>query len=435
MVTKYFGGLWRHQDFRNLWAGQTTSMLASSITAVAIPIIASISLSASVVEMGFLSATAYLPYLLASLFIGVWLDRSQKRPIIIGADLFRAAALLVIPIAWWQGFISIPLLIVVNLLVGLCSVVADNGNDSILPVVLDRSDLVEGNSKLEVSRSASTIAGKALGGAVVQAFSVPIAVLFNSVFFALSTFFTFRIRTREAKPERTEEQRVWSDIAEGGRFVLGNRTIRVLVLATMIANFFALGREPIYLIFVTRTLELSPIWIGLIFAADGVGALIGALVSKSISRALPLGRLLVLTSALVGVVSLLVPLASVLPVPLAVAVLIIAGMLDSALIIVCNVNLRSYRSSITPDSMQGRMAASIRMAVIGVGPIGALAGGYLGAWLGTTPALVIISLGIISAAAPIAFSHIRHVQAIPAEAPPEVEIVDDQNAPGGVMKQ
>jgi MFS family permease len=413
-VRTILGGLWQHRDFRNLWAGQTASMLGSNMTAVAMPIIASITLHASIFQMGLLSASAYLPYLFVSLFVGAWLDRRTKRPIIILADLLRAVILLIVPIAWWQGFLGMPLLIAVSLLIGMCSVVADIGSQSILPVVVGRGDLVEGNSKLEVSRSASNIGGNALGGALLQALGVGLSLVINSVLFIVSTVFTFLIRSPEPRPERTQ-RRLWGDIADGARFVVQHRTIRVLVLATLIANFFALAKEPIYLLFITRTLGLAPAYVGLVLASAGVGALIGALLAKRVSRAIPLGWLLVTTSAGIGVVNLLTPVATIVPTVFAVVLLVVTHVLDAALVIISNVNLRSYRSAVTPDNMQARMNASIRMIVVGIAPIGGIVGGIVGGVLGITPALIVTSIGVLAAALPIAFSHIRHVTAIPDE--------------------
>ncbi|MFE3629707.1 MFS transporter [Streptomyces goshikiensis] len=425
-------GLWRHRDFRNLWLGQTSSMFAAHMVAVIFPLLASVSLNASLFEMGLLSAAGYVPYIGVSLFAGVWLDRKPKRAIIVLCDIARALLLLAIPIAWWLDLLSVPTLLVVALLVGCFSVVADVGSASILPALVERDDLIEGNSKLELSASSASIAGSALGGGIFQLLAGPVSMLINTVLFALSAFFTALIRGErkgtqgaqgaEGSEEGAEEgaeagQSIWRDMADGVAFVTGHVTVRTLVLTTLIINFFMAIAEPVALVFVTRTLDIPPYTVGLILAASGAGALVGAVIAAPMSRLLPLGRLLVLTATLTGVASLLTPLATLVPAPAAVALMVAMYVLDAAMIVVYNINVRSYRSAITPDEMQGRMNATNRMAGMGVMPIGAVLGGLLGTAVGTLPALVLASLGTLIAPLVLACSHVRTVKRVPDPQP------------------
>ncbi|MBP0938135.1 MFS transporter [Streptomyces goshikiensis] len=424
-------GLWRHRDFRNLWLGQTSSMFAAHMVAVIFPLLASVSLNASLFEMGLLSAAGYVPYIGVSLFAGVWLDRKPKRAIIVLCDIARALLLLAIPIAWWLDLLSVPTLLVVALLVGCFSVVADVGSASILPALVERDDLIEGNSKLELSASSASIAGSALGGGIFQLLAGPVSMLINTVLFALSAFFTALIRGErkgaegsdgtqgaEGSEEGAEAgQSIWRDMADGVAFVTGHVTVRTLVLTTLIINFFMAIAEPVALVFVTRTLDIPPYTVGLILAASGAGALVGAVIAAPMSRLLPLGRLLVLTATLTGVASLLTPLATLVPAPAAVALMVAMYVLDAAMIVVYNINVRSYRSAITPDEMQGRMNATNRMAGMGVMPIGAVLGGLLGTAVGTLPALVLASLGTLIAPLVLACSHVRTVKRVPVPQP------------------
>ncbi|KAA2254660.1 MFS transporter [Solihabitans fulvus] len=403
-------------------------MLGANISEVAIPIIASIMLSASLFQMGLLGAVAYLPYLFMSLFAGAWLDRKPKRPFLIVADVTRGVLLLLIPFAWWQHMLTIPLLLVITVLVGFCSVVSDIAGSSILPSLVERTELVDANSKLELSSSVSNIGGNAIGGAIVQALTAPFAMMFNAVLYVVSGLFTALIKKKEPTPEATDEERsIWRDIAEGAAFVVNNVTIRTLTLATLVANFFAMALEPVFLVYITRTLHLAPFYIGLVLSSSGLGAFVGALIAGPLSRRIPLGKLLVLTSIVVGLASLLTPLATFMPTLIAVILLVAMHIIDAAAIIVCNINLRSYRTSITPDNMQGRMTASIRTVVMGMSPLGAIFGGLLGGWVGIQFALIITALGILSAAGVIGFSRIRKVVR-PAESPePDGPSEDDSD--------
>ncbi|WP_440900098.1 MFS transporter [Actinosynnema sp.] len=405
-------GLLRRANFRNLWLGQTLSMFGAEITAGVIPLLAALTLDATVLQMGVLSAVTFLPYVLISLFVGVWLDRLPKRRVIVGADLARGLLLLLIPLAS-----------VLGLLVGVGTVVADIGGAAILPGVVDRADLVDGNGKLEISSNASRMAGEAVGGALVQVLTAPFALLFNTASSLASALFTLRVRVREEDVEPDDELEdatragFWGEIGEGLRFVFGNPVVRTLAITALLFNLFTFFIEPVFLIFITRTLGLEPIYIGLILSSSGVGGVVGALVSGRVSRRLPLGRLLVLTQWLAGGASLLIPVATLVPKPAAVVLIVVMHFVDAVMVIVYNVNQRSYRSAVTPDHLQGRMNAAIRMIVMGVCPVGALLGGVVGDVLSATTALVIGSIGILSSGAYIACTRIRHVREVPTAAP------------------
>ncbi|WP_066361787.1 MFS transporter [Herbidospora mongoliensis] len=412
-------GLWRQPDFRNLWLGQTSSMFAANMIAVMLPLLATQLLDASVFEVGVLAAAGHLPYLLISLFAGVWLDRRPKRPTVALADALRAVLLVAIPVGWWQEWLSVPLLAALAFLIGVCSVVSDIGSASLLPFLVDRDDLIEGNSKLELSASASSIGGHAIAGAAFQFLTGPVAMVVNSVLFALSALFTGLIRKKEEPAEVEEGQSIWTDMAEGIRFVIGHVTVRTLILATLIVNFFTALAEPASLTFVTKTLGIAPVWVGVIFASSGAGALLGAMLAGPISARLPLGRLLILTSAVAALASLLTPLATFMPVPVAVALLVVMYTVDAAVIVVYNINVRAYRAAITPDAYQGRMNAAARMAVLSLVPVGVLLGGGLGMLVGVPWALALASLGMFLSTVVLAASHIRRVERIPDLEPRE----------------
>lgn len=421
------GSLFRQANFRNLWFGQTLSLFAAEITAGVIPLLAALTLNASVLEMGVLSAVSFLPYLVISLFAGVWLDRLPKRPVIVAADLARGVLLLLVPLAAVLDLLSMPFLLVIAVLIGIGTVIADIGSASFLPSVVGRRDLVDGNGKLEISNNASRMAGEAVGGVLVQVLTAPFALLFNTVAYAASAVFTQRIRVDpDAPPEDDDDDEeqpdarkpdFWREVGEGLRFVFGNPIVRTLAITALLFNLFTFFIEPVFLIFITRTLGLEPIYIGLILSSSGVGGVVGAMISGWVSRKLPLGTLLVVTQWLAGGASLLIPVATLVPKPAAVVLIIVMHFVDAVMVIVYNVNQRSYRSAVTPDALQGRMNASIRMIVMGVCPLGALLGGVVGNVLSATTALIIGSLGILSSGVYIAFTRIRSVKEIPTEQP------------------
>src|SRR5438874_7367780 len=272
-------GLWRHPEFVKLWTGQTISRFGSEISQLAIPLAAALVLDASPAQMGLLSAFEFAPFLLLSLFAGVWVDRVRRRPVLIVADIGRAVILGSIPVAAVLGVLRIEQLYVVGLLTGVLTVFFDVAYQAYLPVLVSREHLVEGNSKLEVSRSVAQIAGPGVAGALVQVVSAPIAVVVDALSFVASVISLLFIHAPEPAPVRRPGAAgsMWSELREGLGVVLGNPLLRSIAACTGMSNLFSNAWAAVYVLYLTRELGLPPAIIGLIFAVSGPGALLGAL--------------------------------------------------------------------------------------------------------------------------------------------------------------
>ena len=112
-----------------------------------------------------LGMVEFLPFLLFSLPAGVWVDRLRRKPILVFADVLRAAALVSVPVAYWLDGLTIWQLYVVGFVVGVGTVFFDVAYQSYLPTLVKRDELSDGNSKLEISRSAAQLGGPGLAGA------------------------------------------------------------------------------------------------------------------------------------------------------------------------------------------------------------------------------------------------------------------------------
>ncbi len=149
--------LFRHRDFLNLWSAETISQFGTQVTLLALPLIAANILQVTPFEFGLLATIEFLPFVLISLPAGVWVDRMRRRPILIVGDLGRGLSLLSIPIAYELGVLTIWQLYVVGFVNGCLTVFFDVAYQSYLPSLVERDQLIDGNSKLETSRSAAQI--------------------------------------------------------------------------------------------------------------------------------------------------------------------------------------------------------------------------------------------------------------------------------------
>ena len=144
----------------------------------------------------------FLPFMLFALPAGVWVDRLRRRPILIAGDAARAVLLAYIPIAWALGILDIWQLMVLQFVIGIFTVFFDVAYQSYLPSLVDRDQLVEGNSKLQTTVSAAQIGGPGLAGVLIGVLTAPYAIALDAVSFVVSTLFMIPIRAQETLPER-----------------------------------------------------------------------------------------------------------------------------------------------------------------------------------------------------------------------------------------
>ena len=256
------GGLWRHGDFLKLWSAETISEFGTQMCQLALPLVAILVLDASAFQVAALGTIEFLPFILFSLPAGVWVDRLAAAADPHHGDFGRAVIYATIPIAYVADILTLGQLYVVGFLVGIFTVFFDVAYQSYLPALVDRSQIIEGNSKFEISRSAAQLGGPGLGGALVQIFTAPYAVLVDAVSFLASGLFILGIRKPEPRPEPAvvdgRRPSIWSELKEGLRFVLGNPNLRAQAGCTATSNFFGSVMFAILLVFAVRELELSP---------------------------------------------------------------------------------------------------------------------------------------------------------------------------------
>jgi MFS family permease len=424
------GGLWLHRDFRSLWAAETISVIGSQISGLALPLVAVIVLEASAFEVALLGVIEFAPFILISLPAGVWVDRLRRKPILVGADLGRGILLASVPVAYWLDVLTIWQLYVVGFCVGILTVFFDVSYQSYLPSLVARDQLVEGNSKLEISRSAAQLAGPALAGVLVEAIRAPGAVLLDAVSFFFSAVFLFRIRTQERAPTREEREAgpgMKEEIKEGLRWVLGNKYLRWIAASTATFNFFANIIFSIYLVYAVRVLEIRPGVIGLVFALGSIGYLAGAVFANRLSRRFGVGPTIIGGAA--GSISLL--LLAVAPASNPIPFLVVAQAISSMGIPIYNITQLSFRQAITPERLQGRMNSVMRFIVWGVMPLGALLGGALATWFGLRSAIWVGAIGMSLAVLPVLLSPVRTLREMPQ--PVDEPLPSEAEAAGGIV--
>jgi MFS family permease len=398
------GGLWLHHDFRSLWAAETISQFGTQVTLLALPLVAIVTLEESAFRVALLTTAEFLPFLLFTLPAGVWVDRLRRRPILVLANLGRALALVSVPLAHWLDVLTIWQLYAVGFTVGVGTVFFDLAYMSYLPRLVARANLVEGNAKLETSRSAAQVGGPGLGGLLVSALTAPVAIAVDAVSYLASAFLMGRIRTDEGIPPREERRSIRAELGEGLGYVFRHPYQRGIVGAVAISNFFGQLVFAILLVFTVRELGLTAAAIGVIISLGSVGTLVAAVTARQIGDLLGVGKTVLLAAFLFGPGTLLIAFAPVeyaeLFIVAAIAIVGYGGTLF-------NVTMISLVQAITPDRILGRANASRRFVVWGVIPLGGVVAGVLAESIGLRETMVVGSLGAILAVIPILASPIR----------------------------
>lgn len=404
------GSILRNHDFRFLFYSTTLSQLGQQVSMLALPLVAVVSLAATELEVGVLSALSTVAFLLVGLPAGVWVDRRPYRQVLISSDLIRAAVLLTVPVAWWMGVLTLWHLYAVAFVIGIFSVFFDVAYQSYLPRLVGRDRLVEGNAKLETVHSVAQLGGPAAAGQLIAWLTAPFALALDAAAMGLSALFVGCMRHRQPKPEPVAGARLLPEIAEGLRFVLGNPLLRSIAASTAFFNLAFSAYMTMLVFYLPRDLGLRPDQIGLVFSVLGVGGLLGALLTRRLTLWLGEGPVIWLSMAATAPFAFLMPAAGS---PWAMW-LGAAGLAVLSLgTVVYNVTQVSFRQRLTPDRMLGRMNATMRFLVWGTQPVGALLGGVLGQFYGAGTALWIAAGAACLAFLPAALSPLRKMRELP----------------------
>ncbi|MEK6284941.1 MAG: MFS transporter [Acidobacteriota bacterium] len=408
-----FTGLWRHGAFMRLWTGQTLSVFGSLIGSTAMGFTAILVLHATPFQLGLLSAARLAPGFLTGLIAGAWVDRLRRRPILIVADIGRAALLATIPLAAVLGHLRIEQLYIITFLVSILTIFFDVAYQSYLPSLIGRKDLIEGNSKLSASASVAEVSGFGLAGWLVQIFTAPITILIDAISFLASAVCVSLIRVPEQAAVSDAQPNMRREIAEGLHAVWSHPLLRATAACMLTQEFFGGMYGTLVVLYMARDLGFAPGVLGTIWAVGGISSLIGAMVTASATRRFGIGPAMIVGLLVMGTAMFFIPLAQGATLTAAVLLLIqqIGG--DGAATIY-QINQVSLRQAITPERLLGRVNASAHFLGLGGTLAGSLLGGLLGEMIGVRMTLFLGAFGTVLSALWLVLSPVRELRAAPA---------------------
>jgi predicted MFS family arabinose efflux permease len=409
--------LWRHRDFLKLWAGQTISLLGTQVTGLALALTAAIVLQATPAEMGLIGTLNVLPFVLFGFPAGVWVDRVQRRWVLIGTDLARAGLLATVPVAAAAGRLNIPQLYLVSFGMGSLSVLFRVAYASYLPSLVNQADLADGNAKLALAEAIARVGGPSIAGVLVQVLTAPIAIVVDCISYVLSAGSLLSIGARERTADRIGASSLRGQIGQGLRAVFRHNLLRPLFLATTLGNAAdgLASQSGTVVLFLTRELRLEAATVGGVIAGLGIGGLIGAALAGPLRHSVGLGATILGCLALwsVGYGGMaFTPPATIAP---GVAAVLLGAL--GAINPIAGANISTIRQVVTPAAVLGRVTAVSTVGSAVAITLGSLLGGMVGDTLGVRATLFISGFLPLLGLASVALSPVRDVRAVDALAP------------------
>ena len=402
------------RDVRILMAAQSASTFGSFITRAALPLLAIIGLGISAEEAAIIAGVDLIAATMASQIAGVWIDRLPRRPVMIAADLLRALLLASIPLAaFMTGGVSLLHLILVSAASGACSTAFDIAERSYLAGLVPTPDLRSVLAKVLGIRGAAEFFGFGAAGLLVGSIGGPAAIGVDALTYVASALLLTALRVREPRlPKATTRQSFLVEAEEGLRRTWAIPILRPLIASSAaIGIYFGLFRSA-YMIYVVRTLGLSPEVVGFIIASGGIASFAGGLLTERISLALGTGRAISVSLVIVGIGLALVPLAPGASLT-GIVLLVAHQFLSDGFETVWEANQGAIRGRVLPDALQGRANAAFEGVSLLGRLTGIVAGGLIGgSAAGSGAALYLGAAASIAAGVVIGLTKLGRVQKI-----------------------
>lgn len=362
-------------NYVRIWCAATVSNLGDGVTLAALPLLAA-SLTRSPTSIALVSLAGTLPWLLFALLSGALADRLDRKRTMVMVDAFRMLVLGGLAVVVLMGSETIVLLAVVAFTLGSAETLFDNAAQSILPNVVHTDALEVANGRVY---AAEIVSNQFIGpplGAFLFAATAAAPFLVDAGSFGTAALVVLGLRgsfrpVRDEDALDTPRPSIWTDIAEGLRWLRHHHLLRSLAVVLGVINLVDAAAVAVFVLYALEVLGLSKQGYGVLLTAGGVGALVGSLAVRSLSTKVGPGTFLVIAVFAIGIATLL-PAIWTSPIAAGIS---IATM--GAISVGWNVVTVSLRQAIVPDALLGRVNGAYRLVGLGFMPIGALLGGLL----------------------------------------------------------
>jgi MFS family permease len=398
--------LWRNHDFMLLWSGQTVSLIGTNASAIAFPLLA-LALTHSPFQAGLVGMMRGLPFLVLSLPAGALIDRWNRKRIMILCDSARALAFGAIPAAAWSGHLSLPLLYSTALVEGIGFSFFNLAQTAALPRVVPTTQLPAAVAQNQMSLSIGPLIGPPLAGFLYQ-LGRSLPFLADASSYAVSVFSLLFIQQKFQEERPTEQRSLWTEVAQGMRWLWQQPLIRFMALLTGGIFLTYTASTLVVIVLAKQELHASASAIGATLGVAASGGIVGALLGRKLQQHLSFGQ------AIIGVCWLVTLLWTLLAFAPNLLVVCILGTAFFLILPTYDIVQFSYRLALIPDELQGRVNSIFRLFSMGGMPLGQAAVGALLQWLGPRPTILVEGawMALFALAASVS-SQVRHAPPLP----------------------
>ncbi|MFF9167268.1 MFS transporter [Streptomyces sp. NPDC014776] len=271
------------RPFAWLWTAYAVSAYGSGLGFGALPLIAVLVVRASPAEVSALSAVGPAVGALIAVPLGPWVEFRRKRPVMIGMDLARCAAMASIPVAYALGLLGFGQLLVVSAVVAAAKIAFNAAGGAFLKTLVGPDDLLVANARFESTNWSSIAVGPPLGGAAIGLFGPVVTVVADAVSYLLSALCITAIGGRQEAPRPTGDGPARAgSLLDGWRHLLGHPVLRALYLNQLLVGGLIMATEPLLAVLLLGRLHFPPWQYGLAFAAPCLGGLVGSRLARRV---------------------------------------------------------------------------------------------------------------------------------------------------------
>jgi MFS family permease len=328
-------------------------------------------LTGSALALGATLAIYTAPQLLFGLAIGAWTDRTDRKRLMIVVDLLGAATIASVPLASGAGLLTLWWIYAVAFVSSTLSIFFVAAEFGAIPSLVDSTELVSANGRIQASFAAASILGPLTAGALLVFASVEMILILDAATFLVSAVMLSLIARPFNAPIVKRMTSIRQDVGEGLRYVLSHPVLRNISLMMAMINLVGATVFAQLVLFAKQALRAEDSEVGLLFAAGGAGVVVLSLAAGPLRRRWSFGNVALGALMLSGLLT--VGLAYTTSLWIAV---VLWGV-SSGLGILFNINTGSLRQSIVPNHMLGRVISIAMVLAWSAQPIGALAGGFL----------------------------------------------------------
>ncbi|MBS4194173.1 MFS transporter [Lederbergia citri] len=404
--------LWENKSFVRFWIASTTSIFGTYITTIALQVLVVVNMGGSAVDVGWVSASRWLPYVLLGLIAGVLVDRFNRKTVLVVTDMGRGIIFAFICLLAVTGVLSIGWLMILLVLFGAMSLFNDVAHRSFVPQLVPRPLLTRAYARLEQSAAVAETGGPAIGGGLVSWIGAPIALLVDALSYLFSGILMATVKHQPS--DKVKAVPLSQQIKEGLQWVYQHQNLRTLALNTHAWFLFHSMTMTVLVSFFLIELGFDASHLGFALAAAGVGAVAGTSLSTRAGERFGVGRAMTFSRILYAPAVILMAIAPAAnnsdPLNIALIFAVVGQLLYGFAMGIEGPVEISYQQYVTPSHLQGRMNATMRSINRGVIVIGAPLGGAIADGLGFQTALWISIAGLALCGLWFSLSSMRKAQ-------------------------